>query len=161
MSRSARRRSVAIVGLAMLATLLVAAPPGTASRNVSESYTVPSNGVLRLTGHGYGHGHGMSQYGARGAARQGLTHRQILAFYYPGTAISTTSGTIRVLITADTDNDVRVLPASGLRIREVGGPSYTLPKPAKTTTWRLRTVSGRTTLDYFNGSWHTYRPGGK
>src|SRR5687767_2458488 len=125
MSRSAARRSAAMVGLAMLATLLVVGPPGAASRTVSQTYTVPSSGVLQRTGHGYGHGHGMSQYGALGAARQGLTHRQILAFYYPGTAISPTSGLIRVLITADTDNDVRVVPASGLRIREVGGPSYT------------------------------------
>ena len=115
---------------------------------VSQSYTVPSNGVLKLTGHGYGHGHGMSQYGARGAAKQGLTHRQILAFYYPGTAVSTTSGLIRVLITADTDNDVRVVPASGLRIREVSSrTSYVLPTPAKTNTWRLRTVSGKAALD--------------
>ena len=150
-----------MVGLTTLITLLVAAPPGSASRTVSQSYSVPSNGVLRLTGHGYGHGHGMSQYGARGAARQGLTHRQILGFYYPGTTVSTTSGLIRVLITADRDNDVRVVPASGLRIREVGSTSYVLPTPARTTTWRLRTVGGKTTLDYYNGSWHTYRPGGK
>ena len=146
----------------MLATLLVAAPPGAASRTVSQAYTVPSNGVLKLTGHGYGHGHGMSQYGARGAARQGLTHRQILAFYYPGTAVSSIGRTIRVLITADTDNDVRVVPASGLRVRKMGGsPSYLLPTPARTTTWRLRTVGGKTVLDYYNGSWHTYKPGGK
>ncbi len=86
----------------------------------------------------------MSQYGARGAARQGLTHRQILAFYYPGTAVSSIGGTIRVLITADTDNDVRVVPASGLRVRKMGGsPSYLLPTPARTTTWRLRTVGGK------------------
>ena len=146
----------------MLAMLLVAAPPGVASRNVSQSYTVPSNGVLKLTGHGYGHGHGMSQYGARGAAKQGLTHRQILAFYYPGTAVSTTSGLIRVLITADTDNDVRVVPASGLRVREVTSrTTYVLPTPANTNTWRLRTVGGKAVLDYNNGSWHTYKPDGK
>ena len=146
----------------MLATLLATAPPGAASRAVSQSYTVPSNGVLRLTGHGYGHGHGMSQYGARGAARKGLTHRQILAFYYPGTAVSSIGRKIRVLITADTDNDVRVVPASGLRVRKMGGsPSYLLPTPARTTTWRLRTVGGNTVLDYYNGSWHAYKPGGK
>ena len=146
----------------VLATVLVAAPPGTASRNVSQAYTVPSDGVLRLTGHGFGHGHGMSQYGALGAARQGLTYRQILAFYYPGTAFSTVSGNIRVLITADTDNDVRVVPTSDLRIREVGShTSYALPRPSGSTTWRLRTVAGRTVLDYYNGSWHAHRPGGR
>ena len=100
--------------------------------------------MLRLTGHGFGHGHGMSQYGAQGAALKGLTHRQILAFYYPGTTLGTTTGSIRVLISADSDGDVRVLPSAGLRVREVGsGATYALPTSG-ITTWRLRTVSGRT-----------------
>jgi len=34
-----------------------------------------------------GHGVGLSQIGAREAAKQGLSYRQILAFYYPGCAI--------------------------------------------------------------------------
>ncbi len=162
MSRSTRCFSAAALGLTVLATLLVASSPVSASRTVSQAYAVPSNGVLKLTGHGYGHGHGMSQYGARGAAIKGLTHRQILAFYYPGLSVASIGRTIRVLITADTDNDVRVVPASGLRVRKMGGsPSYLLPTPARTTTWRLRTVGGKTVLDYYNGSWHTYKPGGK
>ena len=128
MSRSVRRFPAATAGLAMLAMLLLLAAPGQASRAVSESYTVPAGGRLQLTGHGYGHGHGMSQYGAQGAALQGLTYGQIVAFYYPGTALATASGTMRVLITADTDNDVRVVRSSGLRVREVGsGTAYTLP----------------------------------
>jgi SpoIID/LytB domain protein len=129
---------------------------------VNQSYAVPSDGKLELTGHGYGHGHGMSQYGAQGAALQGLNHRQILAYYYPGTALGTASGTIRVLLTADTDNDVRVLPASGLRIRDTSnGATYVLPTTAGIKTWRLRSVGGKTVLDYDNGTWHTYLPGGK
>ena len=52
---------------------------------MSESFTVPATGSFTIAGHGFGHGHGMSQYGANGAARKGLTHRQILGFYYPGT----------------------------------------------------------------------------
>lgn len=165
MSRSSRRHGIAVAGAAALATAVAAgllAAPAQASRTVSETYAVPADGILRLTGHGYGHGHGMSQYGAQGAAKQGLTHRQILAFYYPGTSTGTLGGTIRVLITADTDNDVRVLPASGLRVREVGtGTTYALPSTSGIKTWRLRTVAGATTLDYDNGSWHTYQPGGK
>ena len=141
--------------------MLVTVPPGQASRTVSESYVVPANGVLKLTGHGFGHGHGMSQYGAQGAALKGLTHRQILAFYYPGTTLGTTTGTIRVLISADSDGDVRVLPTSGLRVREVSsGATYALPTSG-ITTWRLRTVSGRTSIEYDNGAWHAYKPGGK
>ena len=161
MSRTVRRVPAATVGLALLATLLVSAPPSDASRTVSETYRVPASGTLKLKGHGFGHGHGMSQYGARGAALQGLTYPRILAFYYPGTSLGRAAGPIRVLITADTDNDVRVVPVSGLQVREVGGTSYTLPTISKNTTWRLRTVSGRTVLEYYTGSWHRHRPGGK
>ncbi|MBQ6540842.1 MAG: stage II sporulation protein D [Oscillospiraceae bacterium] len=37
---------------------------------------------------GYGHGVGMSQYGANAMAESGKTYREILAWYYPGTALS-------------------------------------------------------------------------
>src|ERR1700712_910890 len=164
MSLSSRRFRSSAAGVAALASVVVVGllpGPAEASRTVSESYSVPTNGRLALTGHGYGHGHGMSQYGAPGAAKQGLTYRQILAFYNPGTTLSTTSGTIRVLLTGDTDNDVSVLPASGLRVREVGsGTTTALPVSSAIRTWRLRTVGGRTVMDYDNGSWHTYFPGG-
>ena len=156
-------RSLGIAG-AMTATVLAAAlvpglldAPGQASVSVDQSYTVPSDGVLRLTGHGFGHGHGLSQYGAQGAAAQGLTSRQILAFYYPGTTLSTLGGSMRVLISADTDHDVRVVPASGLAVRQVGGASYTLPTTSGISTWRLSVVSGKTLVSYDNGSWHSWK----
>ncbi len=165
MARSSWRLRASAAGVAVLSTTVVTAllpGPAEASRTVNQSYAVPADGRLRLTGHGYGHGHGMSQYGAQGAAKQGLTYRQILAFYYPGTTLATTSGPIRVLLTGDTDNDVRVLPASGLRIRDTGnGATYALPATAGIKTWRLRTVSGRTVLDYDNGAWRTHLPAGK
>ena len=56
-------------------------------------YERPADGIFHLEGRGYGHGHGMSQFGAEGAARQGLTPAQILAFYYPGTTVATASPT--------------------------------------------------------------------
>ena len=42
--------------------------------------------VARFAGRGYGHGVGMCQWGAKGMAERGHTVRQILEFYYPGTA---------------------------------------------------------------------------
>ncbi len=42
--------------------------------------------ILSVTG--YGHGVGMSQYGADYYARQGMTWREIIAHYYPGTEIT-------------------------------------------------------------------------
>ncbi|HYI53101.1 MAG TPA: hypothetical protein VEX57_03990, partial [Microlunatus sp.] len=78
----ARRLTVAgltlgLVGAASLTTPVTAtADPSTSSRS----------GNFYVTGAGFGHGWGMSQYGAYGAARKGLTWKQILAFYYPRTA---------------------------------------------------------------------------
>ncbi|MBU6146903.1 MAG: hypothetical protein KGP10_01865 [Actinomycetales bacterium] len=40
-----------------------------------------------LIGAGWGHGVGMSQYGALGQAREGRTSAEILAYYYPTTAL--------------------------------------------------------------------------
>lgn len=42
---------------------------------------------LRLAGRGWGHGIGMCQWGAIGRARAGLSYREILAHYYPGTEL--------------------------------------------------------------------------
>jgi SpoIID/LytB domain protein len=117
---------------------------------------------MTLHGHGYGHGHGMSQYGAYGAAKQGLGYRQIIGFYYPGTTWSTETGTVRVLITADTSSDVQVSTAAGLTVRDLGaGRTYTLPTINGATRWRLNLDGTRTVVGYLDGSgWHRYAPGG-
>lgn len=41
----------------------------------------------RFSGRGYGHGVGLCQWGAKGMAEQGYQAKQILEFYYPGTAL--------------------------------------------------------------------------
>ncbi|HTC70690.1 MAG TPA: hypothetical protein VK662_14065, partial [Acidothermaceae bacterium] len=71
--------AVAIAGLTV--GLVAQAPTALADDFVP----LPANGVFSITGHGFGHGIGMSQYGAFGAAQQGLQAAQILNFYYPGT----------------------------------------------------------------------------
>ena len=48
--------------------------------------------VARFSGRGYGHGVGMCQWGAKSMAELGASAEQILAFYYPGTALSTLAG---------------------------------------------------------------------
>ncbi len=54
----------------------------------STAFTVDWDGERFLfTVSGYGHGVGMSQYGANVYAAQGLSYRDILAHYYPGTEI--------------------------------------------------------------------------
>ena len=52
-----------------------------------------------ISGHGWGHGVGMSQWGAYGYAQNGWSYDKILAHYYPGTELgSTTVKSIRVLL---------------------------------------------------------------
>lgn len=45
-----------------------------------------------LEGGGFGHGVGMSQYGARGQAREGRSYEDILAFYFRGTEVTGGTG---------------------------------------------------------------------
>ena len=62
----------------------------------SAAFTVDCDGdVFTFSVRGYGHGVGLSQYGADYYARQGLTWREILAHYYPGTSIVERSPTIQ------------------------------------------------------------------
>ena len=64
--------------------------PARADLAVSPSFTI--------RGAGWGHGWGMSQYGAYGAARKGLTWKQILTFYYPGTRLSSMSAGTKIKV---------------------------------------------------------------
>jgi SpoIID/LytB domain protein len=50
-----------------------------------------------FTGRGWGHGVGMSQWGAWQAAKEGVLFNDILAFYYPGTTLTTMSDPAAVL----------------------------------------------------------------
>src|SRR3954454_18686001 len=64
-------------------------PAGTAAA-ASSKFTI--------RGAGFGHGVGMSQYGAYGYALNGAGYRDILAHYYPGTAIGKADPAQRVRV---------------------------------------------------------------
>jgi SpoIID/LytB domain protein len=147
-------RAVLALGIGVAGVVLPAAAP-------ADAVTVGRTVVL--DGHGFGHGHGMSQYGAKGAAKQGLTYRKILGFYYPGTSWSTVSGPVRVLITADTTTDLVVGVAPGLRLRDLGAhTTYTLPTPKGATKWRITVGAGnKSVVSYYASGWKTWKPGGK
>ena len=112
----------------------MAAPTADADASVK-----PSDGKFVVKGAGFGHGHGMSQYGAYGAAKKGLSWKEILGFYYPGTTLETMSAktTIKVWITSDTDENLRVLPAEGLKVSDANDHSLTLPAGDKYRSWRI------------------------
>src|SRR3712207_6933428 len=72
------------VALTVLSTVSLLNPPTAAA----DTAVAPNSGSFTIRGSGFGHGHGMSQYGAYGAAKKGLTWKEILAFYYPKTTLT-------------------------------------------------------------------------
>ena len=80
---------------------------------------MPRKATITIKGHGYGHGHGMSQYGAEGAAREGLSYTEIAGFYYPRTGWGGAKGRIRVQITGDSTDDLVVVARKGLAVRDL------------------------------------------
>ena len=116
--------------------------------------------AVHLEGRGYGHGRGMSQWGAQGAASEhGRTYRQILRFYYPGLDLGRVRGTIRVLITGDTSDDVVVRDHRRLVLRAVAsGRTWALDRDGA-SRWRLTAANGGadTRLSVFTNRWRAVR----
>jgi stage II sporulation protein D len=148
--------AAALVGVAATASGVVATGSSAAA---ADSWAVPRSAHVVVPGHGYGHGHGMSQYGAEGAARRGLTHSEILDFYYPGTKRGEVRGRISVLLTGDTSDDLVVEAEPGLSVRSLGeGRTWQLPDNGA-DLWRLLPRDGgRTQVQFFEGGrWQGWR----
>lgn len=135
---------------------LAGSPAGAVSTD--QSYWVPVGKQITVTGRGYGHGHGMSQHGAQGAALQGLGYQDIVGFYYPGTSWGKVRGRVRVLISADTTDDVVVSPTTGLSVRDLATrTTHELPVRDRVTRWRLDVRDRRTVVEFFNGAWRRFK----
>ncbi|MBA2953946.1 SpoIID/LytB domain-containing protein [Nocardioides sp. MAH-18] len=136
----------------------VLALPGSAVADVApDTWTVPASARITITGHGYGHGHGMSQYGAEGAARMGLTYQQIAEFYYAGTTWGTTRGRIRVQITADTTPaDLVVRARPGLTLRDSAVPGRVALPDNGATQWRVDVGAAGSAVSYLTDTWHPF-----
>lgn len=143
--------------LAALAALAVV-PGAPAAGGEADRWDVPRRAWITIQGHGYGHGHGMSQYGAEGAAREGLGFREIVEFYYPGTRWGTSRGRVAVLITAATSDQLVVLARSGLTLRDAGTGKAVILPDKDATRWRLRTDdAGSTRVAWYDGRWRGFR----
>jgi len=91
-----------------------------------------SGALLMFSGHGWGHGVGMSQYGAYGYALHGWTFQQILAHYYPGTALSTAPAVnIRVLL-ADRKKTLTISSTVPFTVKDGAGQTHALAAGAVT-----------------------------
>jgi stage II sporulation protein D len=90
-------------------------PPPASSTAAAEVVIRPASGIWVVDGHGYGHGRGMSQWGARAAAAQGLSAERILAFYYRGTT-GRRIGDPTIRVSLGTGPGPVVRSAAGLRL---------------------------------------------
>ena len=107
----------ALLGLVASSLIAVATAAPAAAEEVAER---PADGVFSIEGHGWGHGRGMSQWGAQGAASQGVSAETIVSTYYPGTARGVLApAPIRVKLQSDDGVDLQVYPAPGLTVTDV------------------------------------------
>lgn len=151
-----------LIALVSGTALLLTAAPAHAAPTADGPITITPGTPILVTSDGYGHGHGMSQWGANGAASAGLSAQQILAFYYPGTTPSTLSTSVKVLITADTDNNLTVYNERGLRVRDLGnGRTFRLHTKHTPRVWRLLQKNGHTKVFYKTSRWHLYKTAGR
>ncbi|MEI5672141.1 MULTISPECIES: SpoIID/LytB domain-containing protein [unclassified Nocardioides] len=143
---------------ALAATLLGASLLAPTPAHATDRWAVPADATVTITGHGYGHGHGMSQYGAQGAAKRGLSHDRILAFYYPGLKPGRVGGRVSVQISADTTDDLLVRARSGLTVKDLRAKrSWTLPANGA-RYWRVATSrAGVTRVAYKTTRWVRWR----
>ena len=114
MIRSHRASRLPLVALAGLLALGVPVAPAQGSDVAGRR----ADGIFTFDGRGFGHGRGMSQYGAYGAALQGLSHAQILAFYYAGTELGTAPDAQRRVLLTGEDTDAVVTNTAGLAVRD-------------------------------------------
>lgn len=156
---SLRSARTVVLGLTALA-LPVLAAPAVAPAQAADRVDVAAASTIVIDGKGYGHGRGMSQYGAQGAARQGLDHRRIAEFYYPGTTWGTVKGQVKVRLTAHTSSNLVVLNRSHLRVRDLGVKKlWSLPDNGA-TRWRLKTdAKNRAVVQFKKGkqSWKRWK----
>lgn len=125
-----RKRAIVVI---VLSSTVV-----TSTAQAHEAQPTAAAANTTITGRGFGHGRGMSQYGAQGGAIAGKSAQQILSFYYPGTTTGKATGSIRVRISADTTDGVRVGIVNGLSVRSFAtGNVYVLPRASTRNQWSI------------------------
>ncbi|GAA0253874.1 SpoIID/LytB domain-containing protein [Cryptosporangium japonicum] len=120
MSRSTGllRRGVLLPTVALVAAMIGGglASPAEAAAPTANATAVPTSGIS-VYGAGFGHGRGLSQYGAKAAAKQGLSAAKIAAFYYPGAALTAKGNpSLRVRLSAIDGGHFTFSPVSGVSV---------------------------------------------
>ena len=106
MIRRALAAGLAAIMVAVGAPSALASGEGTTTPGVTDdpftgspapSRTVDRATGFRFFGSGFGHGIGMSQWGARGLAAMGWSHKRILRQFYRGTRVTRPADPVRTI----------------------------------------------------------------
>jgi SpoIID/LytB domain protein len=131
------RRLAAGTAVLLASTFGVVLAPAAGAADV---VGVPASGTWSVAGRGWGHGIGMSQWGAQGAALQGLSTPAILDFYYPGTTDVDIGQDypLRVRLLSLAGSTAQLGPSSGsLVLTDLStGAATTLPAGGRTVVTR-------------------------
>jgi SpoIID/LytB domain protein len=158
MRRPSRSAWTALAGLLAGCAVVVGSADPASAEEVAER---PADGVFSIEGHGWGHGRGMSQWGAQGAASQGVSAETIVSTYYPGTARTVLApAPIRVKLMGDDGTDLQVHAAAGLQVTDLA-TGTTADLPSGPTRWRVLVDSAGLHVQSLTGTtWSPYALGG-
>ncbi|RXT09101.1 SpoIID/LytB domain-containing protein [Ammoniphilus sp. CFH 90114] len=111
--------------------------------------------AFTVQGKGFGHGVGMSQYGAKSMADQGLKVERIISFYYPGTTLSQANivpvttvaaaslSTVSTQTTSHKAVPLAAMTAPALSAKPLGVKPEEKPKPVVVSRSSTPTVQGK------------------
>jgi stage II sporulation protein D len=124
--------------LVAVATAALLGPAG--ARPQAEPASVEATTFV-ITGHGWGHGVGMAQWGAYGYAKHGVKYDKILAHYYPGTRLVSTSARTLDVLLVDGAAHVVVSSPSPFTVRDASGAVHQLSGGAVPLTAALKVAT--------------------
>jgi SpoIID/LytB domain protein len=150
---------------------LVARSTDARAVEVVERFPRPADGSFELVGRGFGHGLGLSQWGARQAAAEGVGWRTVVERYYPGTTLETLTGRsagrpVDVRLGQFLGQEVGVRAEPGLAIRYTNAKGRLIERSlpvrvrgtCEATAWRVRMAERGVALDARCGrDWRTWR----
>jgi stage II sporulation protein D len=126
MSRALALTAGVICGF-LAAGLALAASDARKPRGTPAATPKPGEPVFVISGRGWGHGVGMSQWGAHGFARKGMSYDRILTHYYRGTTIEQAPvSKVRVLLAAG-KRSLTIASEAPFRVRAENGRIRKLP----------------------------------
>lgn len=108
-----------------IAALAAAVPAAAVAADAADA-KVPRY-QFRFEGRGFGHGVGMSQYGAQGAAKAGLSGEAIIGMYFPSTVLSRLPTTIVRVMLVDNAPGVELTSSGGWSVVTAQEQTATLP----------------------------------